>query len=98
MSNWLYATKTPTEKWRSAMTLPRILSLQKKGITYQLHSQVAPQMQLDKINGYDNKNISVATNSPFSIQYNGGFNGLNQTKITFLAQPVDFRLVLENEN
>ncbi len=27
MSNWLYATKTPTEKWRSAMTLPRELTL-----------------------------------------------------------------------
>lgn len=27
MSNWLYATKVPTEKWRSAMTLPRELKL-----------------------------------------------------------------------
>ncbi len=29
MSNWLYATKVPTEKWRSAMTLPRELTLKK---------------------------------------------------------------------
>lgn len=28
MSNWDYAQKVPTEKWRSAMTLPRELSLQ----------------------------------------------------------------------
>ncbi len=27
MSNWLYATKVPTEKWRSAMTIPRELTL-----------------------------------------------------------------------
>ncbi len=27
MSNWNYATTTPTEAWRSAMTLPRTLSL-----------------------------------------------------------------------
>lgn len=27
MSNWQYATKVPTERWRSAMTLPRRLSL-----------------------------------------------------------------------
>lgn len=27
MSNWLYATTVPTEKWRSAMTIPRYLDL-----------------------------------------------------------------------
>lgn len=27
MSNWLYANEVPTEKWRSAMTLPRSLQL-----------------------------------------------------------------------
>jgi len=27
MSNWQYATKVPTQRWRSAMTLPRVLSL-----------------------------------------------------------------------
>ncbi|MBB6328101.1 fructan beta-fructosidase [Algoriphagus iocasae] len=27
MSNWLYANQVPTEKWRSAMTIPRELSL-----------------------------------------------------------------------
>ena len=34
MSNWQYAQKVPTEKWRSAMTLPRELSLKNtsKGI------------------------------------------------------------------
>ncbi|MEZ4969507.1 MAG: glycoside hydrolase family 32 protein [Flavobacteriaceae bacterium] len=29
MSNWAYAQETPTEKWRSAMTLPRKLTLRK---------------------------------------------------------------------
>ncbi len=28
MSNWLYANQVPTEKWRSAMTIPRELKLQ----------------------------------------------------------------------
>jgi fructan beta-fructosidase len=27
MSNWLYATTVPTEKWRSAMTFPRVFDL-----------------------------------------------------------------------
>ena len=31
MSNWDYARDTPTEKWRSAMTVPRSLKLQKVG-------------------------------------------------------------------
>lgn len=31
MSNWLYADKVPTERWRSAMTVPRELSLRQVG-------------------------------------------------------------------
>jgi len=34
MSNWLYATKVPTVKWRSAMTIPRVLGLKKIGLHY----------------------------------------------------------------
>ncbi|HEY2348276.1 MAG TPA: glycoside hydrolase family 32 protein [Puia sp.] len=34
MSNWQYATKVPTGKWRSAMTIPRILDLKKIGQHY----------------------------------------------------------------
>jgi fructan beta-fructosidase len=34
MSNWLYATRVPTVKWRSAMTIPRILGLKKIGQQY----------------------------------------------------------------
>jgi fructan beta-fructosidase len=34
MSNWQYATKVPTEKWRSAMTIPRELNIKKIGQHY----------------------------------------------------------------
>ena len=34
MSNWQYATKVPTIKWRSAMTIPRVLGLKKIGLHY----------------------------------------------------------------
>jgi fructan beta-fructosidase len=34
MSNWQYATKVPTLKWRSTMTIPRILGLKKIGQKY----------------------------------------------------------------
>lgn len=36
MSNWDYAQETPTEKWRSAMTLPRKLKLQAVNGTVEL--------------------------------------------------------------
>lgn len=31
MSNWMYANEVPTEKWRSAMTIPRELGLTREG-------------------------------------------------------------------
>jgi len=40
MSNWHYAQKTPTKTWRSAMTLPRKLSLIKENENYFLRSNV----------------------------------------------------------
>lgn len=36
MSNWDYARDTPTKEWRSAMTVPRKLSLIKSGNSYEL--------------------------------------------------------------
>lgn len=38
MSNWLYAQQVPTEKWRSAMTLPRELTLHKTQQGYRVFS------------------------------------------------------------
>jgi fructan beta-fructosidase len=36
MSNWQYANVVPTEKWRSATTLPREIMLEKSGTNYAL--------------------------------------------------------------
>lgn len=38
MSNWQYATQTPTKEWRSAMTLPRDIELRKDEKGYYLTS------------------------------------------------------------
>lgn len=40
MSNWAYAIYTPTDSWRSAMTLPRSLKLTKENADYTLVSEV----------------------------------------------------------
>ncbi len=39
MSNWQYADKVPTEKWRSAMTVPRVLGIEKLGDKYLITSR-----------------------------------------------------------
>lgn len=47
MSNWLYANQVPTEAWRSAMTVPRELSLFDVDGTLLLKS--APAKELEKL-------------------------------------------------
>ncbi len=49
MSNWKYATQVPTQKWRSAMTLPRLLRLEKIKNGYFLRSE--PIANVQKIRG-----------------------------------------------
>ena len=71
MSNWNYARNTPTEKWRSAMTLPREISLAKEGDLYYLKNNIVKPfdkyitnvVQKDSINlsekfTLDNKNFN----------------------------------------
>jgi fructan beta-fructosidase len=100
MSNWEYAQVVPTEKWRSAMTLPRALSLIKKNEQYLLKS--APVKELDKI---EDRTIVVESEA---LKIDGekeldlrGIN-LNQSRLSFDfnlgdKQPESFGLVLENE-
>ncbi len=45
MSNWDYAQIVPTEKWRSAMTLPRSLSLHNTKNGYRLQSQPVKELE-----------------------------------------------------
>lgn len=49
MSNWEYAKQVPTEKWRSAMTIPRDLSLEEINGEYYLRS--FPVKELSFISG-----------------------------------------------
>lgn len=49
MSNWQYAQIVPTEKWRSAMTLPRELTLHKVRNEYKMFS--LPVKELNSLEG-----------------------------------------------
>ncbi|MCU0358928.1 MAG: glycoside hydrolase family 32 protein [Cyclobacteriaceae bacterium] len=44
MSNWLYGQAVPTERWRSAMTLPRELSLKQTAAGLRLSSLPSPEV------------------------------------------------------
>ncbi len=44
MSNWQYAQIVPSEKWRSAMTLPRVLTLHKHGNDYRMRSMPVKEL------------------------------------------------------
>lgn len=60
MSNWQYAQQVPTQKWRSAMTLPRELSLEIVDDEFLLVNK--PVNELKKIIGKSksSKNIQIA--------------------------------------
>ena len=59
MSNWQYATKVPTETWRSAMTVPRELSLQKIGDKYFIRSTPVKELSTIAEAAKTAQNISV---------------------------------------
>ncbi|HVE60894.1 MAG TPA: glycoside hydrolase family 32 protein [Chitinophagaceae bacterium] len=61
MSNWQYATKVPTDKWRSAMTVPRDLALRMIGEEYMLVSHPITELNSIKQKPVVLKNIE-ATN------------------------------------
>ncbi len=44
MSNWQYADKVPTDKWRSATTMPRDVGIEKVGDKYMVTSQPVAEL------------------------------------------------------
>ena len=66
MSNWQYGTSVPTLKWRSAMTLPRVLGLKKIGGTY--YTIMKPVESLEKLvlKTKTYKKIPIVNNIPLT--------------------------------
>lgn len=90
MSNWQYATKTPTTVWRSAMTLPRELELVNVGGTFQLSQKLVPSFQNLETKGYSAEKIQT----PFM---KGGLD-LSQANIQMKFDKIkDLELTLANE-
>jgi fructan beta-fructosidase len=92
MSNWAYARDTPTEVWRSAMTLPRILSLQLINGNYELLNYPVP--------GIDNllsKTESAKLILPPGSKESISLEQENQSEIRFTTSARDFNLSFVNE-
>ncbi|WP_297763680.1 glycoside hydrolase family 32 protein [uncultured Muriicola sp.] len=92
MSNWNYARETPTEAWRSAMTLPRILSLSKINDTYELFNYPIPEV--DSL-------LLEETTMRFAIPAGGhesiGLENGNQSEILFTTAARDLKVTFKNE-
>jgi len=70
MSNWDYAQVVPTEKWRSANTVPRQMILQKRPEGYRINS--LPVKELEKLRG---KSANIpATNLTETLAINKDIN------------------------
>lgn len=71
MSNWQYANVVPTEKWRSAMTIPRELRLQKTGENYWLASEPVKELNVLTEPAVDLQKTDTATlKAPAKLQLN----------------------------
>ena len=86
MSNWQYGQLVPTKTWRSAMTVPRQLRLEKSGEDYLLLSQ--PVKELDAI-------TEKPTNVTDALE--GSFSGPVKLQLTASA-PTEFTLALSNKD
>ncbi len=94
MSNWNYARNTPTTNWRSAMTLPRTLSLSKINNAYCLQSQIIEPFKKQLTTDFLKKNIILQKDQEKVFSY----PNLNQSQISLKTANKDLKLVFSNDS
>lgn len=99
MSNWQYAQDVPTEAFRSAMTLPREMGLEKVNGKFYLTSKPAKEVETlwEKPQNFKNAGgFDMATNGLFDLEFTGlpkeSFsvalsNSLNETLVIGYDKP-----------
>ncbi|MEM8507950.1 MAG: glycoside hydrolase family 32 protein [Bacteroidota bacterium] len=91
MSNWQYALKTPTHPWRSAMTLPRKLTLHRINNEYVLYNYPLTTMTaLSEDAESREEKIAVGENVIMA------YPNLNSSQIAFKVPKQDFKLTFSN--
>ncbi|SFI29569.1 glycoside hydrolase family 32 protein [Halpernia frigidisoli] len=93
MSNWSYGQKTPTKNWRSSMTLPRQLSLNKINDQYILQS--TPVNSFEKLlkKDYSKAVLDIKSNKKLQFDY----PSLNESQINFQTKAENLKLVFYND-
>lgn len=93
MSNWNYARNTPTTNWRSAMTLPRTLSLSKIKGDYVLQNKPVTQFDQQLSTAFSKEKIEIKKGSEKTLNY----SNFNQSQIQFKAENKNLKLIFSNE-
>lgn len=93
MSNWSYGVKTPTKHWRSAMTLPRKLTLTKVKNEYILKSTVVNSFEKLLKNDYSKSVLEIKNNKKTQFNY----ASLNESEIDFQTKSENLKLVFYND-
>ena len=87
MSNWNYAQEVPTEKWRSAMTLPRELFLSRGENGYFLSSRVLEAFEALTQAVLSRESLSLKD----SLSIKGPFDAAEVSWKQNMSQPLDIR-------
>jgi fructan beta-fructosidase len=92
VNNWAYGNFVPTRNWRSAMSVPRVLQLLKKGNEYLLIQQ--PVLELEKLRGEE---VSVEGLHGGSFELVLQWNGEDGTILELFADETE-RTVIRKIN
>lgn len=93
MSNWLYARNTPTKNWRSAMTIPRELSLMKINNNYVLKNNPIELFNKQLIPAFSKDLLRIKPQQQINFTY----DNFNQSEIKFNAASKNLKLIFSNE-
>ena len=94
MGNWQYAQVVPTEKWRSAMTVPRDLAIEKVGDKYLVKSNPVPELDVLSSSAIKLENINA---SNFDLtEKTGKLNGPARLSLQ-AAEIGELTITLSNE-
>jgi len=99
MSNWQYATKVPTEKWRSAMTLPREMILYQTRDGYRVASrpvQESAQLRADTV-AVSRKLLSGNTDWGHALPSDSALVNLELTLSDVSRAGFSWELMFEND-
>ncbi len=87
MSNWLYAQEVPTLEWRSAMTIPKALTLKKTEQGYRLFTQ--PVTELSTLRGAAHQIAATTLEGAMDLTPSLGFSPVKSEFILEFELPAE---------